>query len=664
MKIELIAVIFFFLLSAIPLLRLPGRPKFFGAVVLGVGAAFATVVASITSQSIVKRDLPDESAKRPTQVAADGFVSSHSCRSCHPQEYSTWHASYHRTMTQLASAESVVGDFNSVSLTLDDRDYRLFQRDGMYRVEIQEHVPEPHRTEHQIVMTTGSHHMQFYWYSTGDSVELGKLPFVFLFSEQRWVPVDSTFLRPPSSSGSDALGQWNQNCINCHTTHGKSGIHFATEDLTRSNMQAVETSVSEFGIACEACHGPGEEHVRLNRDPIRRYTLHANDNVDASIIQPETIAPHTSSQVCGQCHSVSLPKTIALTRKVLSDGFSFRAGHDLFASDSERVVVRHGATSETIEQAMARDPQYLENVFWQDGMIRVSGREFNGLIESPCYKHQDESKGIMQCMSCHEMHPDDESQENLKSWSDDQLKPEMRTDAACLQCHTDYEGNSALTAHTFHAVNSSGSRCYNCHMPHTTYGLLKGIRSHTVSVPSVTESVITKRPNACNLCHLHKTLKWTADQLKDRYDIESPELTRDQETFAASILWTMQGNAGVRVLMGWHMGWEPAVEVSGADWMPPYLAVLMADSYDAVRYVAYHSLLKNSKYDSFQYDFVSSQDRQMAVSRVSKIWANSKDRSLWITGPHLLIRDDGSLMKNDFSRLLQQRDNRPVLLNE
>ena len=36
---------------------------------------------------------------RPIAVSAAQYVSSDTCRSCHPQEYDSWHGSYHRTMT-------------------------------------------------------------------------------------------------------------------------------------------------------------------------------------------------------------------------------------------------------------------------------------------------------------------------------------------------------------------------------------------------------------------------------------------------------------------------------------------------------------------------------------------------------------------------------------
>ena len=54
-------------------------------------------------------------------------------------------------------------------------------------------------------------------------------------------------------------------------------------------------------------------------------------------------------------------------------------------------------------------------------------------------------------------------------------------------------------------------------MPHTTYGLVKAIRSHEISSPNVRESVTARRPNACNLCHLDKTLEWTNSHMHDWY---------------------------------------------------------------------------------------------------------------------------------------------------
>jgi len=41
--------------------------------------------------------------QRPIEVTGGGYRSSDTCRACHPSQYASWHASYHRTMTQVAT---------------------------------------------------------------------------------------------------------------------------------------------------------------------------------------------------------------------------------------------------------------------------------------------------------------------------------------------------------------------------------------------------------------------------------------------------------------------------------------------------------------------------------------------------------------------------------
>src|SRR5262249_104019 len=142
-----------------------------------------------------------------------------------------------------------------------------------------------------------------------------------------------------------------------------------------------------------------------------------------------------------------------------------------------------------------------------------------------------------------------------------------------------------IPAHTKHQADSAGSSCYNCHMPFTTYGLLKTIRSHQISSPTVQATLQTGRPNACNLCHLDKTLGWSAEHLHDRYGAAVPEMSADDLAVSASVMTLLKGDAGQRAIVGQAMGWGPAQQASGTGWMPPYLALLLTDSYDAVRYI-------------------------------------------------------------------------------
>jgi hypothetical protein len=70
----------------------------------------------------------DLRSKTPREGRPDGYVSSDSCRSCHPQQHDSWHGSFHRTMTQHATPENVRGDFTDTALHYDSKSYRLKRR--------------------------------------------------------------------------------------------------------------------------------------------------------------------------------------------------------------------------------------------------------------------------------------------------------------------------------------------------------------------------------------------------------------------------------------------------------------------------------------------------------------------------------------------------------
>jgi hypothetical protein len=202
-------------------------------------------------------------------------------------------------------------------------------------------------------------------------------------------------------------------------------------------------------------------------------------------------------------------------------------------------------------------------------------------------------------------------------------------------------------------------------MPHTSYGLLKAMRSHTIESPDVAVSVRTGRPNACNLCHLDASLGWTADRLSAWYGMPAPDLSDDERTIAASVLWLTRGDAGQRVLVAWHMGWKPAMEISGTDWMPPLLAQLMLDDYDAVRLVAYRSLRAANAYADFQYDFLADRSEQTAsVRRVFQAWSGQPVSMSRTQRGRLLVGPGHAVGHDDLRRLTAQRDHAPIYLNE
>lgn len=629
-----------------------------GILCLGVTAAILCYWYWPSKQGTGRPSL-SEKTFLPIQSPAQGYAGSSSCKRCHEQEHSTWHASFHRTMTQVASPETVLGDFDDVHLDMSGIDFHLSQSDEEFFVDLPNFWDQtgkgPERIQREIVQVTGAHHQQTYWFPLNESHLLQRFPFTYLVNEQKWIHWRAAFVMPPNDRLIPEPGNWNYNCLTCHSTGPRPNYRWMPEEDPNSvNARFVATEVSEFGISCEACHGPGLEHVQDHEKLAKNKQVAQDADPPAQLVTPEQLDPKLASQICGQCHSLRDFRTTEEFVQWSKNGPAYRPGEEL------DICVLHASSRDPlVRQLLANRP--AETVVWPDGMIRVSGREYNGLIESPCFTH-DDSQRQMTCLSCHTMHANEVEPNRVEQWADDQLLPGMRANQACTQCHTQYSSSTAVIEHTRHRALSSGSNCLNCHMPHTTYGLLKAIRSHKISSPSVQESLENGRPNACNQCHLDKSLMWTGEHLQAWYNIEPPELNSDEQHLAASILWTLKGDAGLRALMAWSMGWESAREASGADWMRPYLAQLLADPYPAVRLIAHNSLQQHPGFG----DFPDTPDTNN-IDELREFVTNYAPLAGRVAGasPQLLLDENGKLeTSGTYTRLLRARDNRPVFLNE
>ena len=615
---------------------------------------------------------------RPVQLREDGFVSSDTCKACHPSQYASWHASFHRSMTQVATPRSSLADFRSQTvdavqgrpMVLSERGQHLWaQFDDPDSAEPPNRRP---RIERRVTLVTGSHNQQIFWYGTGQDRLLGQLPAAYLVRDQRWIPRRMAVLHPPAQEPLSETGHWNSTCLACHVTNGKPQFDtpFGSQPI---DTQSIQTTAAEFGIACESCHGPGEAHLKANRSLLRRYQLHISGAPDFTVVQPVRLDPKRASQVCGQCHGVWEFYDAAGERLANSRGLPFRPGDEL---STTRFVAQPtvNADSATMRALLADDSRFIRDAFWPDGTVRVSGREYNGLLESPCYRNATDARRTLSCSSCHTLHKRSDDPRSLDTWADDQLSvigsvvhgapidAPATSNAACLQCHEPMRANPA--AHSHHAANSAGSACYNCHMPYTTYGLLKTIRSHTIGSPTVRESVETGRPNACNLCHLDRTLAWTGDALQEWYNTAAVPLGDDQRAVAAAVLWLLTGDAGQRAIVSQAMAWPPAQEASGADWMAPYLAQLLDDPYDAVRLGAARSLASLPGFNTFVVAAVSPPPaRRQAQLRTMATWDRVRQRP-GRQAPELLMTPTGDLDIPRVLSLLKQRNNRAMLLRE
>ena len=647
--------------------------------VLAVGAAAAIYWFSSDETELAEYEPPPETLNvrqatndiqlqtaTPKLTDHNDYVGAQVCAKCHQEEHKSWHSSYHRTMTQIASPETIRADFDGREMKLGNTTYKIYRKGEEYWVRthdpkwelrqrpdlIRDH-PNPKMADKRIVMITGSHKMHMFWMSWEhsddepnaedlDNNSMWLFPWVYMIEQQKWIPYEDSFIADPQFGRPPTV--WNQSCIACHAVGGQP--HYQAEE-DRYDIE-FHSNIADYGISCEACHGPGKSHVNKHQ-----ALLSANTNVelsgkaDSSIINPLRLDKHKQAQVCGQCHSLfesNHPQTF------LEDGLDYQPGNDLFKN---RQMIFHEDT----------DPSLVYyNMFWNDGTVRIGGREYQGLVKSECFTH-----GEMTCLSCHSLHSMEEP--------DNQLGLGLNSNQACVQCHKEPEYTTELSAHTHHLSDSEGSKCFNCHMPHTSYALMGGIRSHRIDSPQIhRQPEKNEKPNACNLCHLDQTLQWTADALSQWYGHDAIKLNSPHQDVAASVTWLLRGNAVQRTLAAWHMTWEPTLETSSTNWRLPLMVQLLNDNYAATRYVTWQSLQKLPEYKQVQegidfYQFVSPVTERI---KIQQALMNSWGAKLDLIGgpplnnPRLLFKtDQPSVIDQDtLLLLLQNRDNTSILMSE
>jgi predicted CXXCH cytochrome family protein len=580
-----------------------------------------------------------------------GYLGSSACQQCHHDEHASWHRSYHRTMTQPATSEAVLGPFDGSTVTCSGLAYRVFREGDQYFAE----MPDPDvlmyvvqggrklaldkipRVKRPVVMTTGSHNYQTYWVTSPRYPGLLQtLPLVFLPETRQWIPRDAAFLRAPDDKDR-MVTQWNHHCIRCHSTGGNPGL---------DEQGKLQTKVGELGIACEACHGPGKAHVDHQQAAGIGARTKGERTADPTIVNPARLDPVRSAQVCGQCHGNYITRE-EFALEFARNGPLYQPGDDLHRT---RYYIQYPGTNATPAQRteFAQNKEFYTTRWWEDGTVLAGGREFTALLATPCH-----TRGTMTCLSCHSMHDSDPN---------DQLKRGRDGPAACTQCHKEERFTTRLPEHTHHAAGSSGSNCLNCHMPHTTYALFKGIRSHQINSPRAESSARHGVPNACNLCHLDRTLDWTQRQLTTWYRQPPTTLTAEQESVPASLLWLLKGHAAQRIITAWHFGWAPAQQASGTNWPAPFLAQLLNDDYGPVRFVGARSLRSLPGFADFRTDFLApAPQRDADRTRAARHW---ESLSLPVPAGLALFDPAGKPLTAAVERLVAERDRRPISIQE
>lgn len=494
---------------------------------------------------------PDYAGVRAGRMDA-GYLQSGDCRKCHESNYTTWHATFHRTMTREADGETILGDFDhGNTLTYQGIRAEMVREGSRYWMKLT--GADGKKQQLEIVRTVGSRRIQQYLTKDGD--KWIRLPVAYDLVQHRWMHLNGSFFHADGASYTQHVAEWNSNCVFCHNVKAQPGFDW--------ERKSWSTEVAELGIACGACHGPTGEHAQQALAPLTRYRWHLNHKSAApiAVTNPAKLDSDRSAMICGHCHGQRLPDPPDRIRTVLSDGDPYDAGKDL--REFYKPVERDAKVGEFS----------FASRFWADGSPRLTAYEYQGMIRSKCFRAGEPGQRIT-CTSCHEMHGGDPR---------GQLTEEKKTNAACTQCHQQFVQPTQLAEHTKHSAASTGSLCYNCHMPQIVYGIMAAHRTHDITNPRPDETARFDKPNACNQCHLDWSVNRAiaeTQRLWPKTTIQPGDARFDEPEGQRALF---AGDAVMRALTAAAM--TPATDNTA-----PLLLEAVQDRYPIVRYLAANAL--------------------------------------------------------------------------
>jgi Doubled CXXCH motif (Paired_CXXCH_1)/Cytochrome c554 and c-prime len=500
----------------------------------------------------------------PRDLHGTAHAGAAACTRCHPDHAQSFGRTFHRTMTQRASEQSVRGPFDGQPL--DYFGVRARPSRGPQGEFLIEYAgPDVPATTFVVDKTVGSRRYQQYLAARDGA--LVRLPVAYHIEERRWFHMNGAFLTPdpepaPALARSDYerhVTRWNDNCVFCHNVAPNPGMRAGPDGTAR-----FETEVAELGVACEACHGPGLAHARANGNPLRRYALHLSGARDPSIVNPARLSPERALDVCGRCHGQRITDDV---EAFLRRGDPFVPGDDLalFSAPLWRDTTLRG------------EPAF-EPRFWADGTPRLTAYEYQGVLQSPCAQ-----RGPLGCLSCHGMHEGDPR---------GQLRPDKLGAAQCTQCHAELAGTGAQRAHARHPAPGALPECSDCHMPRVVYGVLDVHPSHRIELPDPARDAAAQRPDACTLCHVERTRAWAIrqrDKLWPRAGAaHAPATPPESAAWSEVETQLFAGDPVERALAAHALRRVPA----GKDRRQAalLLEVMLQDPYPAVRHLAWRSL--------------------------------------------------------------------------
>ncbi|MCA9290605.1 MAG: hypothetical protein KDA25_05720 [Phycisphaerales bacterium] len=446
-----------------------------------------------------------------TSLYDAAYVGSAACGECHTQVYDQWRNSPHALMVREASRSTVVGDFGDHAWTLPASARRsAADAAPVARMRFDGDVPvmsllDPSTgamDDFTIDLVVGFQYRQTYLHREPGGV-YRRLPLQWSVARQAFVPYWN-FQEGSTPSAADLRAQmfthnsaWNLFCARCHVTH----LDIASKD---EHHLVADTSWVEPGIGCEACHGPGSQHVNyFAHNYVNRVAAFVNNKARGEPVAYIASGPKLERgqdlSVCSRCHGPDIMLASTEAYRQYEPGYSREGRINDLSPHFKEYPLQPGRTDPTVE-------------CWADGRPKGIGMLFRSFIESACH-----DGGEARCHDCHDPHM------NKLPQKPGLLEASAASNAYCLACHDAYRGAAAIAAHTHHASGTAGSFCYDCHMPREILNLVSGTRRFTrthmmSSIPDPRSSIrygVEAAPNACNECHADRSPAWALARMRD-----------------------------------------------------------------------------------------------------------------------------------------------------
>ena len=496
-----------------------------------------------------------------SNIAMPDYAGPESCKECHANQYQQWSEHPHRFMNALATPQTLKVQFDGRKESFMGGQVSLFKENDKYMMEL---TRAGVRRLYSVEQTIGSRFFQYFIGKLNigidvDDERLSKenhlLPVGYWINYDQLVPVVHVAGEDTDDNLYDPFAakqfiRYADGCTGCHTTPtlGDWFLRYADD---RSLINIPRHIALDLGGYLKTYHKFSDQTMGKDARTPSKAKLDWSKEFAVKEATETAVNLGISCEAChlGSKEHVDNPKKFPR--------FFPSSDHVLILDGDETTFLR---TAENVNWVCARchsgsRPRYAR------GMSTWNSIEYEDAVKGACYTE-------LTCVHCHDPHVS-----IGQKWP---LSPKQ-DDAKCLECHFNLENPQVVEKHTHHSYESSGSRCMNCHMPKINEGLEHVVRTHTIFSPSEPLMVTSNQPNACNLCHLDKSINWTINHLTEWYGADYPDkyvsLNYKNRDAPVGLEWLKSENQYTRLVGAWSL------LQANADWAKDDIFNVLDDPY-------------------------------------------------------------------------------------